>query len=233
MVRKGLIIAIDGPAGSGKSTTARRVAERLGYLYINTGAMYRAMTLKALRENIRPGDEDALGRLVDRTSIAFERKEDGPHVLLDGEDVTNALWSPELTANIAWVCKVPRVRQMLVIQQRAMGCEGGVVMEGRDIGTVVFPHADIKVFLDASLEERVRRREKELAAQGVCMSSEEVRRDLSERDRSDRIRDHGPLRPAQDAIRVDTTDRTIAQQVDRVLELAQKVRAERGNGSGL
>lgn len=233
MVREGLIIAIDGPAGSGKSATARRVAERLGYLYINTGAMYRAMTLKALRENIRPGDEDALGRLADRTSIAFERKEDGPHVLLDGEDVTHALWSPELTANIAWVCKVPRVRQMLVIQQRAMGCEGGVVMEGRDIGTVVFPHADIKVFLDASLEERVRRRGKELAAQGVCMSSEEVRRDLSERDRSDRIRDHGPLRPAQDAIRVDTTDRTIAQQVDRVLELAQKVRAERGNGSGL
>lgn len=216
-----MVIAIDGPAGSGKSTTARMVAQRLGFLYLDTGAMYRALTLKALREGLNLEDEAALGALADRTEVEFVRREEGLRTLLDGEDVSEKIRLPEVTAKIASVCRVPHVREVLVRRQREMGRDGGIVMEGRDIGTVVFPDAELKIYLDADVEERARRRRRELAKQGVVVSFEDVKRDMLERDRRDIEREHGPLRRAEDVVVVDTTTLTIAEQVDRIVLLAK------------
>ena len=219
MTRNKPIVAIDGPAASGKSTTARMVARRLGYLWVDTGAMYRALALKALREGIRPDDRERLKEMVDRTDVYLEERDGGLRVFLDGEDVTEAIRSPEVTRAVSWVCTFPFVRQAMMRLQREMACGGGVVMEGRDIGTVVVPDAEVKVFLDADIKERARRRWKELGERGVNVSLEEVERELAERDRKDAEREHAPLRRAPDAIVVDTTDLSIDEQVDRIVQM--------------
>ncbi|RKY62210.1 MAG: (d)CMP kinase [Candidatus Latescibacterota bacterium] len=219
MTRNKPVVAIDGPAASGKSTTARMVARRLGYLWVDTGAMYRALALKALREGIRPDDRERLKETVDRTDVYLEERDGGLRVFLDGEDVTEAIRSPEVTRAVSWVCTFPFVRQAMMRLQREMACGGGVVMEGRDIGTVVVPDAEVKVFLDADIKERARRRWKELGERGVNVSLEEVERELAERDRKDAEREHAPLRRAPDAIVVDTTDLSIDEQVDRIVQM--------------
>ncbi len=216
----GLIIAIDGPAGSGKSTTARRVAARLGYLYLDTGAMYRAATLQVLRLGIDPADAGAVAAAVEACTIALEPSADGVRVFLDGEDVSDEIRTPEVTRHASAVSEVPRVRDVLVAAQRRMGRQGGVVLEGRDIGTVVFPEADLKIYLDAEVRIRAERRQAELAARGTPVDVAAVERDIVRRDAHDAGREHSPLRRAEDAIVVDTTRLSIEEQVAEVERLA-------------
>ncbi|GBD06237.1 Cytidylate kinase [bacterium HR21] len=216
-----LIIAIDGPAGAGKSTTARRVAERLGYLYIDTGAMYRAVTLAALRAGI-PMEEGALAQLLPQLRLELHLSPEGQRTLLNGEDVTEQLRDPEVTRWVSLVSSFPAVRRFLVEQQRRLGSQGGVVMDGRDIGTVVFPNADVKVFLTASLPVRAQRRYHELRQLGIAVTEEEVAAELARRDRLDSHRSESPLSCAPDAVVIDTTGLTIEEQTERVLELVRQ-----------
>lgn len=220
---KGLIIAIDGPSGSGKSTTARLLAGRLGYLYIDTGAMYRAVTLKVLRSGVDPSDLEAVAGVADGCSIRLEGGVDGVRVLLDGEEVSSDIRTIEVTRHVSAVSEIPHVREVLVASQRAMGEEGGVVLEGRDIGTVVFPQADLKVFMEAGLLTRAERRRKELAERGVETDVGEVAADLERRDAHDSGRRHSPLRKAEDALVVDTSDLTIEGQVARIEALVREL----------
>ncbi|MFO7173328.1 MAG: (d)CMP kinase [Bacillota bacterium] len=213
-----LTIAIDGPAGAGKSTVARQVAERLGYLYVDTGAMYRALTLKALRLRVPLDDADALTALAATTAIRLERGEEGNRVFLDGEDVTAAIRDPEVSRHVSTVAAVPGVRERLVQLQREMARGGGVVMDGRDIGTHVLPDADRKFFLTATVEERARRRQAELARAGYQVDLESVKAEIERRDLLDSTRDHSPLTQAPDAIAIDTTGLPVAEVVNRILE---------------
>ena len=213
------VIAIDGPAGSGKSTVAKLVAQRLGFLYIDTGAMYRALTLKALRIKADLNDEAKLGALARATGIELKRSGSSLKVYLDGEDVTSEIRTPEITNNVKYIARAKPVRECMVAKQRKLGEEGGTVMEGRDIGTVVLPNADKKFYIDASFEIRAGRRHKELKESGATLTEDEVRKDLKIRDESDFNRAIGPLKKAGDAILVDTTDLTIEGAVDKVLGL--------------
>jgi len=214
---KGLVIAIDGPAGSGKSTVSKIIAKSLALLYIDTGAMYRALTLKAMREGLNLEDERSLVSLAKTTKIDLEEK-DILHVLLDGEDVTLAIRKPEVTASVKYIARIPEVRHEMVSHQRSIGKRhGGAVLEGRDIGTVVFPNADYKFYLDASPEERARRRCKELIESGQGASVEEVRRDIIARDESDMKRSVGALKKADNAIVIDTTKLSIDGVVEKIL----------------
>jgi cytidylate kinase len=242
---KRLTVAIDGPAGAGKSTAAREVARRLGYLYVDTGAMYRAMALKASRAGVSPDDPAALTALADQTEIHLEPGETesagaptgplpvdrssygaaAPRVFLDGEEVGEAIRSPEITALSSRISVVPGVRQALVERQRAMGRHGGVVMEGRDIGTVVFPEADVKVFVDASVEERARRRQNDLRAQGIEAPLDAVRQSILERDARDSQRATSPLRQAEDAVRLETDHLTAEEVIDRIMRLCELARS--------
>lgn len=216
------IIAIDGPAGAGKSTTARRVAERLGYLYIDTGAMYRAVTLAALRAGI-PLEEQHIAQLLPHLRIELQLSPQGQRTLLNGEDVTEALRLPEVTRWVSLVSSFSLVRRFLVEEQRRLGSRGGVVMDGRDIGTVVFPEADVKVFLTASLEVRARRRLHELRAYGITgITEQELAAELQHRDELDSHRSDSPLRCAHDAVIIDTTELTIEEQTEQVLELIRR-----------
>ncbi len=221
-------IAIDGPAGSGKSTAARLLAERLGYVYIDTGAMYRAITLKALREGIPPTDAARLTELAERTKLWVRGTRPGPngvrrcHLEMDGEDVSEEIRSAPVTHAVSPVSAVSGVRRALVRQQRAMARRGGVVMDGRDIGTVVLPSAELKVFLQADLAERIRRRLLEIAARGLAPSKEDVRRQIEERDYIDSHREDSPLRAAPDAVVLDTTGLTVVEVLDRLLALARE-----------
>jgi CMP/dCMP kinase len=211
-VASALIIAIDGPSGAGKGTIARAVAAALGYRHVDSGAMYRAVGWKALRAGLSLTDEDAVAALADRSTIDLT----GDAVVIDGDDVSRAIRTPEIDRAAAAVARLPRVREVLVRRQRALGAGGGIVMEGRDIGTVVFPHADLKFYLDASDEERARRRALDPAHSGAT-SIAEVASALLERDQSDRTRQASPLYAASDAIVVDTTGRSISFVVDTVL----------------
>lgn len=213
-----LVIAVDGPAGSGKSTTARALADRLGIRYIDSGAMYRALTLKALREGVSLEDPRALVRLARRARIRLSGTTDNQKVHLDGRDVTKAIRTSELTRQVFHVAQVPAVRRQMVRLQRRMarGPEGAV-MEGRDIGTVVFPKADYKFFFTASLAVRAERRRRELAASGQRLTRAQVAADVRRRDATDRNRSEGPLRQAKGAIRLDTTKLTIPQTVERMV----------------
>lgn len=223
---KRIIIALDGPAGSGKSTTARRVAEVLDYIYIDTGAMYRAITLAALREERSLTNSDLMP-IVQEYRLELTVSPDGQRTILGREDVTNEIRSPEVTKLVSAVSALPSVREAMTKRQREMGQKGGVVMDGRDIGTVVFPEAELKVFLVASLEERAKRRLAELtatnaggAAQGLSL--EEMCQQISERDKQDTDRLVSPLRRASDAIEIDTSRLSIDEQTERILALARE-----------
>jgi cytidylate kinase len=218
---KRLVIAIDGPAASGKSTTAKLVADRLDYTYIDTGAMYRAVTLAVLRSGIDPDDQAAVERLASECTITLARSEDGsPTIYLNGDDVTNTIRSPEVTSTVSLVSSYAGVRERMVAMQQEMGAKGGVVLDGRDIGTVVFPDADVKVFMVADLHARAERRHAELERVGTSVDTIEAQ--LAERDRFDSSREVSPLRKADDAVLLDTSGLTIEEQVERVLELVRE-----------
>lgn len=229
--RNSVVIAVDGPAGAGKSTVARALAGRLGVPYIDTGAMYRAVGLLAARAgmgaNLGDDDGDALCSLVRRHRIRLEPGADGVRVLVDDEDITDSIRSPEVSTMASAVSAVPAVRRALVPVQREMARDRGGVMEGRDIGTVVFPDATLKVFLTADPEERTRRRWRELRDRGVRTTPEAVRREQDARDERDSSREDSPLRPADDAVIVDSTDRTVGQVVDAILAQLERVGGRR------
>lgn len=217
-----MIVTIDGPAGSGKSTTARRAAFRLGYVYLDTGAMYRAVALAFLRAGAEATSEGATA-VLPSTDIDVRYEADGMHVFLNGQDVTDDLRTAEVGGIVSQISTLAPVRTHMVDEQRRIGHEkaeahGGVVLDGRDTGTVVFPDADVKIFMVADLDERARRRKQEYEEAGQQISLEEVRAEIEERDRRDRNRDIAPLRRAEDAILLDTTDRTIAEQVAFVVD---------------
>lgn len=215
---KPLIIAIDGPSGAGKGTVARGVAARLGYRHVDTGAMYRAVAWKALHEGIEIGDERAVAALGERAAFELE---DG-RAVIDGHDVAREIRTPEIDSAAAAVARHPAVRAALVRRQREMGQDGGIVMEGRDIGTVVFPDADVKIFLTASPEERARRRASDpahAASQQAVLA--EIATALAERDRSDSTRAVSPLLQASDALAIDTTSMPIESVVAHILTVVR------------
>jgi len=216
---KRLIIAIDGPSGAGKSTAAMGLARRLDYVYVDTGAMYRAVALMAKARGVLPIDENALARLASALHISFFTKEGKTHVLCDGEDVTEAIRSPEISLLASEISKTKGVRTALVRMQRRMGKQGGVVLEGRDIGTVVFPHADVKFYLDAETGERARRRFTELAEKGVRVDFSETLREVIRRDHGDMHRTHSPLKKAADAILIDSTHRSAGDVVEEMVRM--------------
>jgi cytidylate kinase len=232
-VRK-ILIAIDGPAGSGKSTTAKLVAQRLGYIYLDTGAMYRAITLKALTSRIPLENEEEIVRLAENSSISLGS--DGS-VLLDGSDVTDEIRSAEVTRNVSLISSYPGVRKVLVEKQRVIGSRKGCVVDGRDTGTVVFPDADLKFYLTADIMERARRRQLELSESGTEMPIVQVVSELKERDFKDSTRQASPLRKADDAIEIDTTNLTIEEQVEKILNYVREAtvtyeEVERNEGHG-
>ena len=210
-----LTIAMDGPAGSGKSTIAQRLAEKLDYLYLNSGSMYRAMTLLSIRKG---GDSTNVSTLTELAkSCRIDFLDNGKTTLLNGEDVSDLLRTPEIDRAIVAIAKVPEVRHEMVQQQRRIGKNGGIIVEGRDVTTVVFPDADLKFYINASVEERAKRRFAEQKAQSIDTTLEQVEQEIRERDQMDKSREHSPLRTAEDAIIVDTTKMTINQAVNFVL----------------
>jgi CMP/dCMP kinase len=217
-----LIIAIDGPAGAGKSTLAKRLARELGFIYLDTGAMYRALALKVLRQGVDLADDARLARLVESTEIDLQEDNGTLEVLLDGINVAHEIRTPEVSQMASKVSALKVVRARMLALQRGMGQRGNVVAEGRDIGTVVFPNAELKIFLEASAEERARRRCAELRAAGQPADLRETLREMEERDKRDSERDLAPLRMADDAFRIDSSNAT----ADAV---AAKVLAEIGN----
>ncbi|HXX65425.1 MAG TPA: (d)CMP kinase [Bacteroidota bacterium] len=229
MSARKLVIAIDGPAASGKSTTAKLVAERLGYIHLDTGAMYRAITLKVLRAGIRPEDEEAIALLVRSTHVELRQAGAAAHVLLDGEDVSANIRTPEVTRAVSAVSSQRAVRSVMVREQRRMGERGGIVLEGRDIGTVVFPDADVKFFLIAGIEARARRRAEELRVSGREADAALLAQEIRERDALDSSRQESPLKRAADAIEVDTSDLTIDEQVRIVLDAVRRKMEEAGS----
>ncbi len=207
-------IAIDGPAGSGKSTVARRVAEKLGLLYLDSGAMYRAVTLLALQEGLAADSP----KLIDRVETChIEFTDNGSTILLNTEDVSAQIRTPAVNRLVADVAKIPEIRREIVKHQQRIGAEGSIIAEGRDLTTIVFPNADFKFYLDASVTERAKRRLAELHAQNEDATLAAVEAEIRERDEKDTTREHSPLRTAPDAIVVDTTDKTIEEVVDLLM----------------
>ena len=212
-------IAIDGPAGAGKSTIARRVAKELSFIYVDTGAMYRAMALYLIRKNVDRNNTEEIGEICQNAEISIEYKNGEQIVLLNGENV-NAFLRTEEVGNMASVSSaVPRVREKLLSLQRKLASYMSVVMDGRDIGTTILPDADVKIYLTASSLTRARRRCLELQEKGTVCNLEEIQKDIEERDRRDMNREISPLRQAEDAVLVDSSDMTIQQVVDRILEI--------------
>lgn len=216
-----MVIAIDGPSGAGKGSVSRAVAEALGYRHVDTGAMYRAVGWKALAEGIPLDDERAVAALARNAIIGLE----GGRVTIDGADVTTAIRTPEVDRAATAVARMPAVRELLVERQRALGSAGAIVMEGRDIGTVVFPDADLKIYLDASPEERARRRAADPGHGGGTRPLQTVATALADRDRIDQTRTASPLMMAADAVLVDTTGVPLPEVVERVMSLVREVAA--------
>jgi len=218
-------IAIDGPAGSGKSTVAKKVAEKLNFLYIDTGAMYRAIAFKALSQapNIEAMSPELLKNLATESKIAMSIDENrGNHFFIDGVEVTEVIRTPEVSRAVSWVAKDENVRSALVIQQRNLAENQPVVMDGRDIGTCVFPDAELKVFLTASVEERAKRRWLELTKRGETIDLKELEAEITARDKMDEEREISPLIPAEDAVMLDTTALSIGDVVERLIELYEE-----------
>ncbi len=221
-MRKSINIAIDGPAGAGKSTVARRVADKLSFLYIDTGAMYRALTYKAIENNANLEDGPVLKQLLDKTEIDLQLGEKDQHVLIDNIDVTEDIRSSEVTNNVSFVARQSEVRVEMVKRQQLLAEKGGVVMDGRDIGTHVLPQAELKVFLSASVEERAARRYKELIDNGIQANYEQIKEEIALRDKRDSEREVAPLVKANDAVEIDTTTMTISEVVHHILLLAKE-----------
>ena len=220
---KKFVIAIDGPAASGKSTTARLAAQKLGYLYIDTGAMYRAMTVKVLEHRLDLRDEAGIVALAEETRIELRQHENSLKVFLDHRDVTRSIRSQEVTKAVSAVSAIRKVREVMVREQRRIAKDGGVILEGRDIGTVVFPDADLKIFMKASVEKRAMRRRKELALESMEVPLEDLVSDIRERDRKDSEREVSPLRLASDAVVMDTSDMTIEEQVEFIVNRIKEI----------
>lgn len=213
-----MIIAIDGPAGAGKSTVAKLIAKRLGYLYLDTGAMYRALTLKVLDQGVDINDDQKIAALAKDCIIGLINNPDGTlNVTLDGIDVSLAIRQPRITKSVSDVAKIKEVREAMLKKQRELGGRGNAVLDGRDIGTVVFPDAERKFYVDADLKERVNRRHKELKGLGQNISADAVDADLSNRDKIDSSREFAPLKKAEDAIYIDTTFLSIEEVVNKLL----------------
>ncbi len=207
-------IAIDGPAGSGKSTVARRVAEKLGLLYLDSGAMYRAVTLLAIQDGLTADSPELIERVK---ACRIEFADNGRTILLNTEDVSVDIRTPPVNRRVADIAKIPEIRHEIVKHQQRIGAEGRIIAEGRDLTTIVFPHADFKFYLDASVTERAKRRLADLEKQNVDITLAAVEAEISARDEKDKTRAHSPLRAAEDAIIVDTTDKTIDAVVDFIL----------------
>ena len=219
--KRGKVIAIDGPAGSGKSTTAKIVAERLGYTYLDTGAMYRALTYYALENKINPADEKELAEIAEQLPLEFRPKDGGNLVFLNGQDISSEIRTPEVTKNVSEISAHLLVRRAMVAKQKEFGKNGSIVAEGRDTTTVVFPDADLKIYMDASVKERAKRRLLDLSNMGIESDLSEQEQDINRRDKFDSGREHSPLTIAEDAVVIDTTNLTIEKQVDRIVELFQ------------
>jgi CMP/dCMP kinase len=218
-----LVVAIDGPAGAGKSTAARKLAQRLGYVLVDTGALYRGVALAAFERNVDWEDAGSLGHLVDSLSLSFQRDADGTaRLCIDGIDRSADIRTPHISTGASRVSRHAAVRRALLGLQRRLGAQGAVVLEGRDIGTVVFPDAEVKVFLTATDESRARRRHLELQKAGHEVDLERVLDDIRERDRADSQRDVSPMRAADDAILLDTSDMDLDQVLDRLEHLVKK-----------
>ena len=224
------IVAIDGPSGVGKSTLSKLLANELGFVNLDTGAMYRAVALAVARRGLEPDDAIALGRLADALAIEFVRNAGSERVLLDGEDVSTAIRTPEISLLTSRVSACPAVREALVRKQRELCARGGCVLEGRDIGTVVFPDAEVKFFLVASAAERGRRRFLELQAKGVAVDLAKTVAEVEARDNHDSSRSHSPLYRAADAVEIDTTDRGIDQVLAEMLRIIQLRQLATGSG---
>lgn len=218
---KNIIITIDGPAGSGKSTSAKLVAEKLGYTYLDTGAMYRAITYLALKNNVL-NDKAEIIKIADKARITFENSDGSQRVFVNDEEVTAQIRSFEVNSNVSEVSVIPEVRESLVRMQRQIGREIDVVAEGRDTGTVVFPDADVKFFLVASIRERAQRRMKEFEAKGQHKTLGEIQDNIMHRDMIDSGREVSPLRKAEDAIEIDTSDITIEEQVAAIIRKVEE-----------
>jgi cytidylate kinase len=217
-VNRRIIVAIDGPAGSGKSTASKIIAKKLKLLYVDTGAMYRALTLKAIKMGVDLNDEEKLTKLSKGADIRLIEHGDSLKVILDGQDVSGEIRTPELTSKVKYIARVPGVRENMVNLQRAAADKGrGAVLEGRDIGTVVFPNASFKFYLDAGTKERARRRCKELIEKGQDVELTEIEKDVINRDESDKNRSVGALKKAEDAVYIDTSGLTVEQVTDNIL----------------
>ncbi|WP_347549828.1 (d)CMP kinase [Pseudalkalibacillus hwajinpoensis] len=221
-MKKKINIAIDGPAGAGKSTVARQVADNLTFLYIDTGAMYRALTYKAIEKGIDLEDGPLLKKLLDETVIDLQVGEKEQHVLIDNRDVTTDIRSYDVTNNVSFVARQSEVRKEMVKRQKLLANKGGVVMDGRDIGTYVLPESELKVFLSASVEERAMRRYKELLENGIEADFERIKKEIALRDKRDSEREVAPLVKAKDATEIDTTSMTISEVVNSILQLAKE-----------
>lgn len=216
---KPIKMAIDGPAGAGKSTIAKQIADKLDIIYLDTGAMYRAIALKCLQNNIDLEDTEAILRLLNNTQIDVEFQNNIQSVILDGIDISDEIRTTEVSNIASYIAKIPDVRKKLASMQRKIGRDKSIIMDGRDIGTYVLPNADIKIFLTASLEERAKRRWLEYRSKGECKDLDFVKREIEQRDRSDSTRKFAPLKKADDAIVIDTTDKSIEQVVDTIMQI--------------
>ena len=219
---KQIQIAIDGPAGAGKSTIAKIVAENLGFTYIDTGAMYRAVTNKAMSQNIDLSDANSLEKMLVNTSIILEPSQKGQLVFVDGEDVTEAIRSNEVTANVSEVAAHANIREILVAKQQELAARGGIVMDGRDIATHVLKDAELKIFMSASVEERAKRRFLDNERRGIPSTIEKLQEEIALRDKLDSQREASPLIQAEDAIYLDTTELSIEEAAAEILKLAKQ-----------
>jgi cytidylate kinase len=229
MKKNGLTIAIDGPAAVGKSTMGKLIARELGSTYIDTGAIYRAITWKVLKNNIDINDENMISNLVSDITITIERSNckslnDYYHIFVDGEDITEKIRDPRIDQNVSQIARLPKIRKQLIHLQRKLAEKGNIVMEGRDIGSIILPQADIKLYFTASEEERIKRRYKELIDKGYNVDYEEVKKQIVQRDEIDSKRKYAPLIKAKDAIVIDSTEKSIEEVKDNILKIIKKFR---------